>query len=62
MTINQLPNPDGVYLRMTANIGTPIIVKHPNICDRDSVLIPTMEYNNKLKRGSVFLVKGYMEL
>ena len=47
---------------MTANIGTPIIVKHPNIRDRNGVLIPTTEYNEKLKKGSVFLVEGYMKL
>ena len=61
-TINQLPDPDGVYSRMTANIGAPIIVKHPNIRDGNGVLIPTTEYNEKLKKGSVFLVEGYMKL
>ena len=47
---------------MTANIGAPIIVKHPNIRDGNGVLIPTTEYNEKLKKGSVFLVEGYMKL
>ena len=62
MTINQLPDLEGVYSRMTANIATPIIVHNPNICDGDGVLIPTTEYGNKLKNGTILMVEGYMKL
>ena len=62
MTINQLPDPEGVYSRMTANVGTPVIVHNPNIRDGDGVPIPTTEYNNKLKNGTILMVEGYMKL
>ena len=61
MTINQLPDPEGVYSRMTANVGTPVIVHNSNIHDGNGVLIPTTEYN-KLKNGTILMVEGYMKL
>ena len=53
MTINQLPDLEDVYSRMTVNVATPVIVHNPNICDGNGVLIPTTEYNNKLKNGTI---------
>ena len=47
---------------MTANVGTPVIVHNPNIRDGDGVLIPTTEYGNKLKNGTILMVEGYMKL
>ena len=47
---------------MTANVGTPFIVHNPNIHDGNGVLIPTTEYDNKLKNGTILMVEGYMKL
>ena len=62
MTINQLPDPEGVYSRMTVNVATPVIVHNPNIHNGNGVLIPTTEYDNKLKNGTILMVEGYMKL
>lgn len=62
MTLQNMPDPDGVYSAMSQNSTTPIYVKNPNICGSDGDIIPASDYGTVLKQGMIFLVEGYLKM
>ena len=62
MTLQNMPDPDGVYSAMSQNSTSPTYVKNPNICGSDRDIIPASDYGTVLKQGMIFLVEGYLKM
>ena len=53
MTLQNMPDPDGVYSAMSQNSTSPTYVKNPNICGSNRDIIPASDYGPQ-KRHDFF--------